>query len=257
MSRLVPDEPVRAGETNAVVTITRRMVGARCQSGAPSGHGRTPGRVPAALTTGVLLLALMVTACGGSSQPKHSRPAHSTAAVQPSQQSTGTLDGPTLANPVQAPPLVLPNYQHQQVNLASYRGHAALVTFIYTHCPDVCPLIVANLHNTLALLGPRSSEVRVIGVSVDPRGDTPQAIRQFLAAHEMMGKMQYLVATRPVMEPVWHDWRVDASTPGANEEVNHSAMVYGISATGKVMTVYPANFKPAELAHDVPILASS
>jgi hypothetical protein len=31
--------------------------------------------------------------------------------------------------------------------------------------------------------------------------------------------------------------------------------VYGISATGKIMTAYPANFAPAEIAHDVPILA--
>jgi cytochrome oxidase Cu insertion factor (SCO1/SenC/PrrC family) len=56
---------------------------------------------------------------------------------------------------------------------------------------------------------------------------------------------------------VWHAWGVDASTPDANEQVNHSAMVYGISGSGKVMTIYPANFKPAQLAHDVAILASS
>jgi protein SCO1/2 len=132
-----------------------------------------------------------------------------------------------------------------------------LVTFIYTHCPDVCPLIVSNLHNTLALLGPRSSEVRVIAVSVDPKGDTPRAIAEFLAARGMTGKMDYLVADRSALIPVWHDWGIDASTPDANELVNHSAMVYGISATGKVMTIYPANFKPPQLAHDVTVLAAT
>jgi hypothetical protein len=31
--------------------------------------------------------------------------------------------------------------------------------------------------------------------------------------------------------------------------------VFGITADGKVMTAYPANFTPADIAHDVPILA--
>jgi len=39
--------------------------------------------------------------------------------------------------------------------------------------------------------------------------------------------------------------------------VSHSALVYGISASGRLTTVYPANFEPAEIAHDVPRLAGS
>ena len=45
----------------------------------------------------------------------------------------------------------------------------------------------------------------------------------------------------------------DAHNP---ELVEHTGLVYGISASGKVMTLYPGNYKPAELAHDVPLLAS-
>jgi cytochrome oxidase Cu insertion factor (SCO1/SenC/PrrC family) len=39
--------------------------------------------------------------------------------------------------------------------------------------------------------------------------------------------------------------------------VEHSALVYGISGSGKITTLYPSNFKPQQIAHDVPILASS
>jgi hypothetical protein len=35
-----------------------------------------------------------------------------------------------------------------------------------------------------------------------------------------------------------------------------SALIYGISAGGKVTTLYPAEFTPAQIVHDVPILAS-
>jgi len=43
-----------------------------------------------------------------------------------------------------------------------------LLTFIYDHCPDTCPLIVGNLHNALFKLGPAASKLQIIAVSVDP-----------------------------------------------------------------------------------------
>ena len=36
--------------------------------------------------------------------------------------------------------------------------------------------------------------------------------------------------------------------------VEHSALIYGIAADGKVTTLYPANFKPSQIVHDVPLL---
>ena len=52
-----------------------------------------------------------------------------------------------------APPLALHNYLGQPVNIDSYRGKAVLVTFLYTNCPDVCPLITSNLRVALNLMG--------------------------------------------------------------------------------------------------------
>ena len=59
------------------------------------------------------------------------------------------------------------------MNLAGYRGKAVFVTFLYTHCPDVCPLIASQLHNALSRLGSKAGQVQLVAVSVDPRGDTP------------------------------------------------------------------------------------
>jgi cytochrome oxidase Cu insertion factor (SCO1/SenC/PrrC family) len=67
--------------------------------------------------------------------------------------------------------------------------------------------------------------------------------------------MQYLIGSRAVLMPVWRRWHISASLPNGRDVVSHTALVYGISASGKIMTVYPANFAPAEVAHDVPILA--
>ena len=210
-------------------------------------------RVGAAMLT-TLMAALAIAACGGSSTST-SRQAQAARSAAPAK--VASLDGPTLANPAPVPPLVLRNYLGQRVNLASYRGRAVLLTFIYTHCPDVCPLIVANLHNALARLGPNAAKVQIVAVSTDPRGDTRSAITAFLARREMTGRMQYLVGTRSQLVPVWRAWGISTSKPTATDEVAHSAVVYGITSGGKVKVAYPANFTPAMIAHDVPVLAGS
>ena len=75
-----------------------------------------------------------------------------------------------------APPLALRDSLGHPVNIDQYRGKAVLVTFIYDHCPDICPLMVGNLHNAQAELGPEAAKVQIIAVSVDPRGDTPKTV---------------------------------------------------------------------------------
>ena len=161
-------------------------------------------------------------------------------------------------HPVQpAPPIHLDNNLGQPITLSQYRGKVVLVTFLYTHCPDVCPLIAGNLHTTLAELGPQAGHVQLIAVSVDPHGDTAGAVAMFLKEHELSGQMQYLIGSPERLSRTWKAWNV-----GSNEEVNtpglvaHSALVYGISASGKLTTIYNADFKPSQIVHDVPILES-
>ncbi len=158
-----------------------------------------------------------------------------------------------------APPLQLRDSLGQPVNIRDYRGKAVLVTFIYTHCPDVCPLIVGHLHAALARLGPEASKLQIIAVSTDPFGDTPKTVKRFLAAHEMTGKMEYLIGSEPQLAKAWKAWNVvvhPPKGPNAPDIVEHSAEIFGIDASGKVATLYPANFNPGMIVHDVPRLAA-
>jgi protein SCO1 len=206
----------------------------------------------AALPTAVIV-GVLLGACGSSGSSQHrSRPQGPANATS----TTASLRGPVLTHPAPEPPLVLHDYLGPTVNLSSYRGRVVLLTFIYTHCPDVCPLIVSNLHNALALLGPRAAKVQIIAVSTDPKGDTHSAIASFLARRDMTGRLKYLIGSRTALTPVWRAWGVSASNPTAHDEVAHSALVYGITASGKVTSVYPANFTAADIAHDVPLLAA-
>ncbi|HEX7609791.1 MAG TPA: SCO family protein [Solirubrobacteraceae bacterium] len=194
----------------------------------------------------VIAGVVALVASGGSSKAK-------TTAAAPSYESAGVL------TPVRtAPPLALRNYLGAPVNITAYRGKAVLVTFIYTHCPDVCPLITSQLRVAQNLMGPAASfKAEIIAVSVDPKGDTTKAIAAFLARHAMTGRMQYLVGSTRELAAVWSAWGVGSERDAKNPEfVNHSGLIYGITGTGKRLTIYAPSFQPSEIAHDVPLLAA-
>jgi protein SCO1 len=163
-----------------------------------------------------------------------------------------------LSPPSSAPALALRNYLGQPVNIDSYRGKAVLVTFIYTHCPDVCPLITSNLGVAQNLMGPaKAARVQIIAVSVDPRGDTAKTVAAFLARRGMTGRMQYLLGSASQLARVWSAWGVGSERDIRHPElVEHSGLVYGITGSGKRVSIYAANFRPVDIAHDVPLLAA-
>lgn len=202
----------------------------------------------------VLLTGLGVLAgCGGSNS--------STTATDSAENAIPADYAGATANPSKpAPPLELKDSLGQPVNIDDYRGKAVVVTFIYDHCPDVCPLIVSNLRAAQSELGPEAKNLQIIAVSVDPKGDTPKTVKAFLADHQMTGRMKYLIGSRPQLEQVWQNWNiVSKNAPSSKnpDAVEHSALVYGISGSGEITTLYPANFKPDQIVHDVPKLADS
>ena len=189
---------------------------------------------------------------GGSSSTSGSKAKPITGTTQVAYKAEAEL-----SPPAPAPPIVLHNYLGQPVDLASYKGKAVLVTFLYTNCPDVCPLITSNLRVALNMLGKRASQVQVIAVSVDPRGDTQANVARFVREHEMVGRMQYLIGSAGELAPTWAAWHVGSTREvGQPELVAHSALVYGITAGGVLKTIYPSTFEPSEIVHDVPKLAA-
>ena len=167
------------------------------------------------------------------------------------------LQGLILTPRKPAPALVLHNYTGRApVSLAHFHGKAVLVSFVYTHCPNVCPIITANLAAAQRELGAEAHHLQILLVTVDPRRDTPTAIRSFLRARDATGRMDYLLGSTRQLHRVWKAWDVGVETSHGLTD-GHSSIVYGITASGRMAVVYPANFSPAQIVHDVPLLAAS
>jgi protein SCO1 len=216
---------------------------------------RTAGRRARRWTRLVPVLAvaaLVAAGCGSSG-------GSSSSTGVPNGQSkaeSASFAGAKAVPPKQAPPLTLKNSLGKRVDLAKLKGKAVLITFIYTHCPDVCPLIVSHLKTAQAELGAKAKDLQIVAVSTDPRGDNPGTVKRFLAQHGMTGRMDYLIGSPKQLQKTWANWNIIAKpAPSGRDRVEHSALIYGIAANGELTTLYSANFKPAQIVHDVPILA--
>jgi len=101
--------------------------------------------------------------------------------LQPMVQANAQSDpGPQTATRQNIPDLELVDQDGKTVHLYSdlVRGRVAAVSFIFTTCTSICPLIGANLGRLQTELGQSLGEdIALISVSVDPATDTPQRMK--------------------------------------------------------------------------------
>jgi protein SCO1/2 len=105
-----------------------------------------------------------------------------------------------------APDFTLSDQNGQPFTLSHYRGRPVVLFFGYTHCPDVCPTILANLKRARDVLGGKAHDVVVALVTVDPERDTAAELRQFVTVFDpsFLG----LRGTRAQLEPIYRAYHV-------------------------------------------------
>src|SRR5438105_7929418 len=84
-----------------------------------------------------------------------------------------------------APEFKLIDADGQTVRLSDFRGKVVVLHFIYTNCPDVCPLHAERIAEIQSMVNitPMKSEVEFITVTTDPKRDRGQALRDYGGAH--------------------------------------------------------------------------
>ena len=195
------------------------------------------------------------------------------AAAVMGRMSGATLQGAVVTPPMPAYDFSLHDDHNRQVRLSDFRGKAVALTFLYTHCPDACPLTAEKLRQTSQQLGDLKQRVVFVAVSVDPAGDTPEAIRGFLSAHRVEGQLSYLTGSFADLRRVWGYFLVasDAKDPGAGPRplpaaaskpqsgpqlVGHSSIVDVIDPSGNIRVFLPGDFDPKDLSTDLRILSA-
>lgn len=174
-------------------------------------------------------------------------------------QGTGAYRGSQLPDELTerpAPRIRLSDANGVPVDTRELVGSPYAVTFLFTRCPDVCPLIGQQVKQSLELLGEQARAIPVLVVSVDPRGDTPEAVQRWLRRQRMPGNMRYLIGTATELERVWAGYYAAPQNPERPETSTHSAAVWLIDAQGRIATKHDAGagIDPTDLAYDLRLL---
>jgi protein SCO1 len=130
---------------------------------------------------------------------------------------------------------------------ADFRGKLMLVNFGFTNCPDICPLGMALMSDTLDRLGPDADKLQPIFITVDPARDTAPAMKAYIAHFSdrivgLTGTKEEIAATAKAYR-VYYKVHGDPAT-NPNYAVDHSGFLYLMSRDGKFITHF---------MHDTPV----
>ena len=96
-------------------------------------------------------------------------------------------------------------------NLSDYTGQVLIVSFIYSRCPDVCPIVSSNLRwVTQELADDYGTNFSIISVTVDPWWDTQNVLGEYATVRNL--SWPHLTGDVSVLEPVWESFHVGLQT---------------------------------------------
>ena len=194
----------------------------------------------------VIIVAVLGTRSGGLTSNASN--------LTPAANSSG-LQGTDLGG-VPAPNFRLTDQFGRPVSLVQFKGKPVVLTFLYTHCPDQCPLTAEKLHAVMLSLGSDAQRVGVVAVSTDPKRDTTAAALNFSQVHRMQNYWHYLLGTESELSPVWSSYSVYAApTPtSTGGSVAHTTAVYVIDKQGRERVFFGSDFTSEQLTKDLQIL---
>ena len=137
------------------------------------------------------------------------------------------------------------------IQLSAHRGRVVALTFLYTTCPDVCPLTATQFKLAQERLASDANNVTFIAVSIDPDRDTPQAAQQFSAAHGLSRNWYYLVGGHAQLAPVWSSYGIGVQPDSGNMTVSHNDAVYLIDKRGRERVLLHSDALGTDLFDDL------
>jgi len=143
-------------------------------------------------------------------------------------------------------------------SLASFRGQVLVLSFGFTHCPDVCPTTLAELagvHRLLAQqLGEGARDLRVAFITVDPERDTPELLGRYVTAFDpgFVGLSGDARATRAVARGFRVFYQKVPQAHGYT--MDHSTGYYAVDRKSRVRLFFPYGLSAKAMAGDLALL---
>jgi len=144
-----------------------------------------------------------------------------------------------------------------EFSLHQLQGKIILLFFGYTSCPDVCPTTLAELNQSVQLLGEQAaSRVQVIFISVDPDRDTPERTQEYV--NNFNKNFIGLSGSDTDLQPVWDAYgiyrEIVDNGSSAGYIVDHVARVTLIDGNQNMRLSYGFDTPVDDIVHDIKLI---
>jgi protein SCO1/2 len=191
-----------------------------------------------------LLATGLLSGCGPSTSPSAG------------DEMTGTLLDPPFA--VDGTPLV--DHSKAPYSLVEdTEKDLTLVFFGYTHCPDICGIVMSTMASAMTRLSDEErARVDVVFVTTDPQRDTPQVLAGYVAHYDerFIGLGGDLRTITKVAEPLGIAVEQGDKLPSGGYDVTHGTQIIGIDAADEGIAYWSERVSSAQLADDLQHLLS-
>ena len=134
--------------------------------------------------------------------------------ITPGCLSNGEIDefyGEDINPPIAVNEFVLIDDKGEYVTMSQFEGQVVVVAFLFTRCPDICPVVSANLAFIAQELGElHGTSVQIITVTVDPWTDNSSVLGNYADARGL--SWPHLTGSVEDLEPVWMNFDVGLAT---------------------------------------------
>ncbi len=129
---------------------------------------------------------------------------------------------------------------------ADLQGKPSIVTAVYTHCPDVCLMTMANMTRIHTLLGSDTSRVQFATLTFDPERDTPQTLSAYAESWKLESGWKLLTGEPDEVTRLMDRLRIrtQKETPDTLADgtphylVSHSDKAFLLDAQGRIVESY-------------------
>jgi protein SCO1 len=138
------------------------------------------------------------------------------------------------------------------------RGKLVLVTFIFTTCPDVCPLLTAKLAAIQRTLEEKNiKDYFLVSITTDPERDTTAALKEYAGHFKAdFRRWSFLTDSRQEMAKIWKLFDVNV-TKNESGQVRHTSLTTLIDRQGnRRVDYYGDKWNEKEVIKDIESLAS-
>ena len=167
--------------------------------------------------------------------------------------------GTRLDNPYPAPDVPLTDTSGEPYSLAADTDKPlTLVFFGYTHCPDICKIVMGSLGAAMNRLDEEDRErVDLVFITTDPARDDEQALREYLDGYGegfigLTGRLETIVEVAEPLHVYVNDGKKLPS--GGYDLGGHSTFVLGIDEHDRAVAIWDETTSAAQFADDIDTL---